>query len=79
MEEPVFLHETSVLRSERPEFVVYQEIFETTKLYMRGVTVVDASWFATFCPTQCNFSPPLPDPEPRYDSDRVRKQTSKGS
>jgi ATP-dependent RNA helicase DHX37/DHR1 len=72
MEEPVYLHESSVLLHERPEFVAYQEIFETSKLYMRGVTTVDANWFATFCPSQCNFSPPLPDPEPRYDSERVR-------
>lgn len=34
--EPVFLHRGSVLRRERPQFVVYQEIYETNKLYMRG-------------------------------------------
>ena len=72
MEAPVFLHESCVLRDERPEFVAYQEIFETSKPYFRGVMAVDPTLFATFCPNQCNFSPPLPDPEPRYDSDLVR-------
>ena len=71
MEEPVFLHESCVLRDERPEFVAYLEIFETSKPYLRGVTAVDAAWFATFIPNQCNFSSPLQDPEPRYDPDLV--------
>jgi ATP-dependent RNA helicase DHX37/DHR1 len=51
--------------------VAYQEIFETSKLYMRGVTVIDPAWLPTFCESQCNFSQPLPDPEPRYDATRV--------
>lgn len=70
MEDPVFLHDSCVLRSERPEWVAYQEIFETKKLYMRGVAVVDPEWLATFCEGQCLFSPPLADPEPYYDQER---------
>jgi ATP-dependent RNA helicase DHX37/DHR1 len=73
MEEPIYLHDSCVLREERPEWVAYQEIFETKKLYMRGVTAVDPSWLATFCEGQCQFSPPLPDPEPYYDQDRVSR------
>jgi ATP-dependent RNA helicase DHX37/DHR1 len=76
MEDPVFLHDSCVLRSERPEWVAYQEIFETKKLYMRGVTVVDPAWLATFCEGQCLFSPPLADPEPYYDQERVIIQVS---
>jgi len=72
MEDPVFLHDSCVLRSERPEWVAYQEIFETKKLYMRGVAVVDPEWLATFCEGQCLFSPPLADPEPYYDQERVK-------
>lgn len=36
MEEPVFLHQGSVLKKSLPEFVIYQEIYETNKMYMRG-------------------------------------------
>lgn len=36
LEDPVFIHPSSVLFKELPEFVVYQEIVETTKLYMKG-------------------------------------------
>ncbi|KAJ7400760.1 putative ATP-dependent RNA helicase DHX37 [Pitangus sulphuratus] len=35
LEDPVFIHPSSVLFKELPEFVVYQEIVETTKLYMK--------------------------------------------
>lgn len=37
LDDPVFIHPSSVLFRELPEFVVYQEIVETTKMYMKGV------------------------------------------
>lgn len=36
LDDPVFIHPSSVLFKELPEFVVYQEIMETTKMYMKG-------------------------------------------
>lgn len=36
MDEPVFIHPNSALFKALPEFVVYQEIMETSKMYMRG-------------------------------------------
>ena len=36
IEEPVVLHRGSVLRKGAPQYVAYQEIYETNKLYMRG-------------------------------------------
>ena len=38
LEEPVYVHPLSVLYRERPEFVVYQHVIETSKMYMRGET-----------------------------------------
>ncbi|OXB58759.1 hypothetical protein ASZ78_012355 [Callipepla squamata] len=35
LDDPVFIHPSSVLFKQLPEFVVYQEIVETTKLYMK--------------------------------------------
>lgn len=37
LEDPVFTHPNSSLFKQLPDFVVYQEIFETTKMYMKGV------------------------------------------
>ncbi|KAL0100806.1 hypothetical protein PUN28_019294 [Cardiocondyla obscurior] len=66
MEEPVFMHSSCVLRKTSPEWVVYQEIYETNKMYMRGVTAIEAEWLPKFAPTLCHLSEPLIDPPPRY-------------
>lgn len=36
LDDPVYIHPSSVLFKELPDFVVYQEIVETTKMYMKG-------------------------------------------
>lgn len=36
LEEPVFMSSVCVLKRSRPEFVIYQDLFETTKILMRG-------------------------------------------
>lgn len=71
MEDPVFLHSGSVLRKSPPEFVIYQEIYETNKIYMRGVTAIEPEWLPTYVPNLCNLSEPLSDPEPRYKNGKV--------
>ncbi|XP_057318023.1 probable ATP-dependent RNA helicase kurz [Microplitis mediator] len=67
MEDPVFMHSSCVLRKSKPEWVVYQEIYETNKMYMRGVTVIEPEWLIKFAPTLCRMNEPLDDPPPRYD------------
>lgn len=67
MEEPVFLHQGSVLKKTLPEFVIFQEIFETNKMYMRGVTAIEPEWLPTYVPSLCQLSEPLSEPEPRYE------------
>lgn len=69
MEDPVFMHSTSVLRRESPEWVVYQEIYETNKIYMRGVTAIEPEWLPIYAPNLCNMSEPLVDPSPWYDEE----------
>ncbi|KAM9096732.1 probable ATP-dependent RNA helicase DHX37 [Sarcophilus harrisii] len=66
LDEPVFIHPSSVLFRELPEFVVYQEIVETTKMYMRGVSAVEATWIPVLLPSYCHFEKPLEDPPPAY-------------
>ncbi|KAM9858095.1 putative ATP-dependent RNA helicase DHX37 [Aulostomus maculatus] len=66
MDEPVFIHPASALFKSLPEFVVYQEIMETTKMYMRGVSAVEPEWVPQLLPQYCHFSAPLESPPPRF-------------
>lgn len=66
MEDPVFLHSSCVLRKICPEWVVYQEIYETNKMYMRGVTAIESEWLPKFAPSLCQLGDPLTNPPPRY-------------
>lgn len=36
LEEPAYIHPNSVLYKQDPEYLVYQQIDETSKLYMKG-------------------------------------------
>jgi ATP-dependent RNA helicase DHX37/DHR1 len=65
MEEPVFMHSSSVLRKETPEWIVYQELYETNKTYMRGITVIDPSWLPKFAPSLCSLKECMFEPPPR--------------
>lgn len=71
MEEPAHVHSCSILRKKVPEWIVYQEIFETRngenmKMFLRGITAIEPDWLLKFCPGMCNFTKTLEDPEPRY-------------
>ncbi|XP_069353429.1 probable ATP-dependent RNA helicase DHX37 isoform X2 [Eulemur rufifrons] len=66
LDDPVFIHPSSVLFKELPEFVVYQEIVETTKMYMKGVCAVEVQWVPSLLPSYCQFDKPLEEPAPAY-------------
>ncbi|XP_058137205.1 probable ATP-dependent RNA helicase DHX37 [Dasypus novemcinctus] len=72
LDDPVFIHPSSVLFKELPEFVVYQEIVETTKMYMKGVLAVEMQWVPALLPAYCQFSKPLEEPPPSYCPERGR-------
>ncbi|XP_078042452.1 putative ATP-dependent RNA helicase kurz [Augochlora pura] len=69
MEDPVFMLSSCVLRKTCPEWVVYQEIYETNKMYMRGITAIEPEWLPKFAPSLCQLGEPLTDPEPWYDTE----------
>ena len=62
-----FIHPESAMFDKLPEYVVYQEIVETSKLYLKGVTSIEEDWLAVFAPYKCSFSQPLESPQPYYD------------
>ncbi|XP_072271861.1 probable ATP-dependent RNA helicase DHX37 [Pyxicephalus adspersus] len=66
LEDPVFIHPNSSLFKQLPDFVVYQEIFETTKMYMKGVSSIECEWIPVLLPQYCHFADPLEDPPPFY-------------
>ncbi|XP_063965098.1 probable ATP-dependent RNA helicase DHX37 [Lytechinus pictus] len=68
MEDAVFIHPNSALFKQLPDYVVYQEIIETTKPYMRGVTAIEGEWLPVLFPNLCTFSKPLEEPTPSYHS-----------
>ncbi|XP_050353466.1 probable ATP-dependent RNA helicase kurz isoform X2 [Nymphalis io] len=79
LEEPVFLHSESILRKSIPEWVVYQELYETgetdrKKMVMRNVAAIEPEWLPIYVPQLCNLGEPLSTPEPSYDetSGRVK-------
>lgn len=67
IEENVFLHPTSSVARLAPEFVVYNELIQTSRPYMRGVTSVKPTWLVLHARALCTFSRPLADPQPYYD------------
>ncbi|XP_024130840.1 probable ATP-dependent RNA helicase DHX37 isoform X2 [Oryzias melastigma] len=66
LDDPVFIHPSSALFKKVPEFVVYQEITETSKMYMRGVSAVEAEWVPQLLPQYCHFGAPLESPLPWF-------------
>jgi ATP-dependent RNA helicase DHX8/PRP22 len=52
----VYIHPSSALFNHQPEFVVYNELVQTTKQYMREVTAVDPKWLLEFAPAFFKFS-----------------------
>ncbi|KAL0961087.1 hypothetical protein HGRIS_006070 [Hohenbuehelia grisea] len=62
VEEDVFIHPSSVLANNAPpEYVVFNEIVQTSKAWMKGVTVVNAAWLSSLGKSQCSFSKPVKD------------------
>ncbi|XP_068623266.1 probable ATP-dependent RNA helicase kurz [Battus philenor] len=79
LDEPVHLHSESILRKTIPEWVVFQELYETgaedrRKMVMRNVAAIEPEWLPIYVPQLCTLGDPLPEPEPRYDekSGRVK-------
>uniref|UniRef100_A0A915AD75 RNA helicase n=2 Tax=Parascaris univalens TaxID=6257 RepID=A0A915AD75_PARUN len=47
----VFIHPSSALFQNQPEWVVYHELVMTSKEYMREVTAIDPKWLVEFAPS----------------------------
>ncbi|XP_014242155.1 ATP-dependent RNA helicase DHX8 [Cimex lectularius] len=54
----VYIHPSSALFNRQPEWVIYHELVQTTKEYMREVTTIDPKWLVEFAPAFFRFSDP---------------------
>ncbi|XP_053203712.1 ATP-dependent RNA helicase DHX33-like [Panonychus citri] len=43
-EEKVYIHPSSCLFNLKPEYVIYSELVQTSKCYMRNISVIDYNW-----------------------------------
>ncbi|XP_045467046.1 probable ATP-dependent RNA helicase kurz [Harmonia axyridis] len=68
MEDLVFLHRTCILKRTLPDWVIYQELYETNKVYMRGVTAIEVEWLPLYYPNLCQLK--IPD-SASYDEGKV--------
>ncbi|KAI9443209.1 P-loop containing nucleoside triphosphate hydrolase protein [Lactarius indigo] len=60
--EDVYLHSSSVLATTSPpEFVVYHEVVRTSRVWLKGLTLINPAWLPTLGKTLCTFSKPLKD------------------
>ncbi|CAG8438620.1 8713_t:CDS:10 [Ambispora leptoticha] len=56
-DEDAFIHPSSVLyHAEPPNFVVYQELQRTTKIWMKGVTAIQPNWLSKLGESLCTHS-----------------------
>lgn len=74
VEVPVQISPHSVLHSKSPQYVVYHDMFESSRMYMRNVVAIEPEWLPIYAPNRCTFSNPLTEPAPRYDGkqDKVK-------
>ncbi|KAF7982902.1 hypothetical protein HWV62_25164 [Athelia sp. TMB] len=59
--EDVFLHPSSVMfNAPPPEYVVFHEVVRTSRVWLKGITVINPSWLSSLGkPSLCTFSKPL--------------------
>merc|ERR1712071_618333 len=54
----VSIHPSSSLLHRQPEWVVFHEVVQTTKEYLREVTTIDPKWLVEYAPAFFKFSDP---------------------
>ncbi|CAF2078328.1 unnamed protein product [Rotaria magnacalcarata] len=67
LEEPVFIHPSSVLANDSPPFVCYQELHETSRIFIKDICAIQMDWIVQINPHLCSFGPIEEEPSPRYD------------
>ncbi|XP_026808352.1 probable ATP-dependent RNA helicase kurz [Rhopalosiphum maidis] len=70
LSEIVYIHNSSVLKTSKPQWLVYQEIFEVQgKMYIKGLTAIEPEWLPVYANKLCKTLKVLEYPTPRYDEE----------
>ncbi|KAH9065425.1 P-loop containing nucleoside triphosphate hydrolase protein [Lactarius vividus] len=60
--EDVYIHPSSVLATNSPpDFVVYHEVVRTSRIWLKGLTLINPAWLPALGKTLCTFSKPFKD------------------
>ena len=79
LEDPIFIHPSSVLFKELPEYVCYVEMAETTKMYMKGLCAIESTWLPVYLPSQCKFEKPIiAETDDNYEIQKPRFDETRG-
>lgn len=70
LEDMVFIHPTSSMFTKLPEYVVYHEIVETKKLYMKTMFSIKEEWLPLHSSHNCMLGKPLEEPSPFFDVEK---------
>ena len=65
---PVYIHPSSAVFQRNPEWVIYHELVQTTKEYMREITVIEPAWLVEYAPKFFKMT------DPNAISQRKRKE-----
>uniref|UniRef100_A0A2S2PIY3 RNA helicase n=1 Tax=Schizaphis graminum TaxID=13262 RepID=A0A2S2PIY3_SCHGA len=66
----VYIHNSSVLKKCKPQWLVYQEIFEVQdKMYIKGLTAIEPEWLPVYANRLCTTLKVLEYPGPRYEEE----------
>ncbi|KAH9950532.1 P-loop containing nucleoside triphosphate hydrolase protein [Amylocystis lapponica] len=58
--EDVFIHPSSVLANRPPpDYLVYLEVVQTSRVYIKGLTIVNTTWLASLGRSLCTYSKPI--------------------
>ncbi|VDM57221.1 unnamed protein product [Angiostrongylus costaricensis] len=69
LQEFVFIDPSSVLYTDEPDYVIYQQVVQMKdRLCMQVLMMVDHEWLTRLAENYCDFSPVDPEEAPRYDA-----------
>uniref|UniRef100_A0A5S6QPU4 RNA helicase n=1 Tax=Trichuris muris TaxID=70415 RepID=A0A5S6QPU4_TRIMR len=71
VEDPLWIHPTSVLYRMQPEWLVYQEIVDSNgRKCMLNVTTIESEWLLSLARGYCLIGEPLKEPAPFYSREK---------
>ncbi|OZJ01559.1 hypothetical protein BZG36_05386, partial [Bifiguratus adelaidae] len=73
-DDDVYIHPSSVLYHQPPQpMVTYQEMFQTTKVWLKGLTSIEPKWLCKIGKTLCTYGKPLDHPPPKMNAEKTRQ------